>query len=100
MEELKPCPFCGGKAEIIGYDDGLFQAVCRGCDGTQDNFFDSPEEAAESWNNRPIENELEAEKARLRFKPCHRVKTVDAKGRCTARATCPIYAELTKGGAE
>lgn len=34
------------------------------------------------------------------FKPCHRVKTVDAKGRCTARATCPIYAELTKGGAE
>lgn len=32
-----------------------------------------------------------------RFKPCRRVKTVDAKGRCTARATCPIYAELTKG---
>lgn len=32
-----------------------------------------------------------------RFKPCRRVKIVDAKGRCTARATCPIYAELTKG---
>lgn len=62
---MKPCPFCGGKAEIIGYDDGLFQVVCRGCDGTQDNFFDSPEEAAESWNNRPIEDELEAENKML-----------------------------------
>ena len=62
---LKPCPFCGGKAEIIGYDNGMYQCVCRKCNGTQDNFFDSAEEAAYAWNKREIEDKQAAEIARL-----------------------------------
>ena len=72
-ENLKRCPFCGNEAEIIGYDDGMYQCVCRNCESVQGGFYDFPEEAAYAWNSRPIENELvekicklEAENARLR----------------------------------
>lgn len=72
-EELKRCPFCGGEAEIIGYDNGTYRCVCLNCVCAQDMFFDSPEESAEEWNNRSIEDEfhekiekLESENKRLR----------------------------------
>lgn len=64
-EQLKPCPFCGKKPEIIGYDDEMYQVICRDCDGTQDTFFDSPEEAAKAWNTRPIEDELHGKIGKL-----------------------------------
>lgn len=64
-EELKRCPFCG-EVEMLGYDDGMYQCVCRNCESAQGGFYDFPEEAAFAWNTRPIENELEAENARLR----------------------------------
>lgn len=32
--KIKPCPFCGGKAVMIGEDDGMYQVVCPNCDGT------------------------------------------------------------------
>ena len=57
-ENLKRCPFCGSEAEIIGYDDGMYQCVCRNCESVQGGFYDFPEEAAFAWNARPIENEL------------------------------------------
>ena len=67
-EELKPCPFCGGKAFI----DSEFSGVYCNC-GAELTFFESDKEAAEKWNTRPIENELhekieklEAENTRLR----------------------------------
>jgi len=71
--ELKPCPFCGGEAEIIGEDE-MYQVICMECDGSIDRFFDTPEEAAKDWNTRtPAENELtgkigklESENKRLR----------------------------------
>lgn len=56
--KLKPCPFCGGEAEIIGEDE-MYQVICMECDGSIDRFFDTPEEAAKDWNTRtPAENEL------------------------------------------
>ena len=57
MIELKPCPFCGGEAEIqhsAYYDICILDYIwveCKGCDvHTRD--CDSEEEAAELWNRR------------------------------------------------
>lgn len=57
-EKLKPCPFCGGEAQIIRCNSGKYQCFCRNCGCAQTMFFDSPEEVPEEWNARPIENEL------------------------------------------
>ena len=64
-ENLKICPFCGSEAEIIGYDDGMYQCVCKNCKSTQGVFYDFPEEAAFAWNNRPIEDLKDDENAWL-----------------------------------
>ena len=46
-EKLKPCPFCGGEAEIIvegesGYENSWIQ--CIGCNSTS--------ETVKAWNKR------------------------------------------------
>ncbi len=56
--ELKPCPFCGGKAKFaLGeeYREEHKQAndwvECESC-GVETAYFDTAEEAAEAWNRR------------------------------------------------
>lgn len=65
-EQLKPCPFCGGKVELCNDDYGKFLIVCKPCkmlfgieveDGTEliDGWkakIDTLEEAVEAWNRR------------------------------------------------
>ena len=53
MSELKPCPFCGGEAELCYSEVDTF---CRKCNVMQET---------ELWNTRPIEDELRARSARL-----------------------------------
>ena len=60
-EQLKPCPFCGGEAVMLGEDDGMYQCVCRNCESVQGGFYDFPEEAAFAWNTRPLEDALQKE---------------------------------------
>ena len=62
--ELKPCPFCGGKAKCIEYY-GLFHVICCDCyiAGRDRPSIDG---AIEAWNTRPIEDALKAENARFR----------------------------------
>lgn len=56
-EELKPCPFCGGEASIVGK---RYEAkFCVGCDDDSclgfsglGWLYDSEQEAAEAWNRR------------------------------------------------
>ena len=66
MVELKPCPFCGGKAELdfatpcymsyidsngeYKYMDGFFTVQCE-C-GCRIGTYESPDIAIESWNKR------------------------------------------------
>ena len=52
-EELRPCPFCGGEAELC-YSEHL--TFCRKCNVMQET---------ELWNTRPIEDELQKRIAEL-----------------------------------
>lgn len=62
--ELKPCPFCGGKAKCIEYY-GLFHVICCDCyiAGRDRPSIDG---AIDAWNTRPFEDALRAENKRLR----------------------------------
>ena len=124
-ENLKSCPFCGGEAKCIEFY-GMYHVICCDCYiAGRDTL--TRDKAIESWNSRPIEDALQKELDESRednadnieshvaelewlrkllksccnefvsFKPCAVVPTVDANGRCTARSTCAIYRELTKG---
>ena len=67
MIQLKPCPFCGGKASIrsvtpvrdtnykaFGY--GGYFVMCDDCLTTSNNY-NTPEMAADHWNRRTHESE-------------------------------------------
>ena len=69
-EQLKTCPFCGGTANIAkGRIE--FWAYCPYC-GAKTEFYETEQEAADSWNRRNETElaekigKLEAEKAHLR----------------------------------
>ena len=50
MLELKPCPFCGGEAELVG-PSFLAQAVCTEC-GARTRFESCNDYAVAAWNKR------------------------------------------------
>lgn len=52
MNELKPCPFCGGKAYITTFDvfGGVHYAVCRNCKARVGK--PSEADAVAAWNRR------------------------------------------------
>jgi len=69
MDELKPCPFCGGEAELIrGRDLQLgstvheqWSAGCKGvedgdCCGVHEPSYFTSSFAAAAWNRRTPEN--------------------------------------------
>lgn len=64
--KIKPCPFCGGKAVMLGEDDGMYQVVCPDCAGTIDDFYNEKEVAAEKWNTRQIEDNLNEQIGRFK----------------------------------
>ena len=51
MEELKPCPFCGGEASIRLYYNGRYGVQCDVC-GVRGVVKDCKEEAIKAWNAR------------------------------------------------
>lgn len=62
-EELKPCPFCGGKdleKEVIdGIEGMIYRVSCHLCANTMPMTVDtSMEEAIRIWNTRPVEDEM------------------------------------------
>lgn len=50
MEELKPCPFCGGEAKIFTPTISTY-IMCKECKAST-NLYSQSEEAIEAWNRR------------------------------------------------
>ena len=62
--KLKPCPFCGGEAEIVYalHDYNLWGVRCKNCDASVECSIeeDSEENAVKAWNTRkPVDDVLE-----------------------------------------
>ena len=70
MNELKPCPFCGGEAEVIRSTRSMcyeeYRVGCGKCGAMVKNFsnplwkvsyFDTEAEAIEAWNRRVSEQD-------------------------------------------
>ena len=59
MAELKPCPFCGGKAKLLSRG-GLHYVVCweKACRITpRTTWHNTKEKAIEAWNRRAEDGE-------------------------------------------
>ena len=65
IEELKPCPFCGSRAELYVFRQSEHTVRCRSCyadcGAWQDHY-----RAVAVWNHRPAEDRLKAEVERLK----------------------------------
>jgi len=58
MDKLKPCPFCGGNARVLGCPKAMSWMSCDNC-GVDVFFYNhntcgraTKEETIEQWNNR------------------------------------------------
>ena len=69
MSDLKPCPFCGGNANIIAYPEfdpkRKVYVQCEKC-GISTRMKDTPKEAFEAWNRR-VERTAKAENLREEY---------------------------------
>lgn len=56
MDDLKPCPFCGGKADMVTHNfwgmSPTYGVKCGLCGSEGPQFFRRQEEAALYWNQR------------------------------------------------
>lgn len=69
MEQLKPCPFCGGKAEIVPHkfyskmlDDwkvDSYGVVCKRCHASGYQFWGTEKHAIDAWNRRAYERQAD-----------------------------------------
>lgn len=62
MEELKTCPFCGGKGSLqnhkfIGCAD-TYGVVCLDCGAETKQFYKNKEKAIKTWNYRAEKNQM------------------------------------------
>lgn len=57
--KLKPCPFCGGEADLyfLSYDRRYF-VICEKCDFKTAEFW-TEKEAVDAWNKRADERGAE-----------------------------------------
>jgi len=51
-EELKPCPFCGGKASIRLFYGVRYGVFCDCCDARVGGLYIEKADAIDAWNRR------------------------------------------------
>lgn len=63
MQELKPCPFCGGEARVCHFSsfvnsafDSGYYIKCNKCGTTGHKYFTTMKQAIRAWNRR-VEND-------------------------------------------
>ena len=95
---MQRCPFCGRMPEIVSsLDRHFYTAVCKSCYAKA--LGQTPEKAAEAWNEWVIANKDEIEQAKqLRLRPCPHCGG-EAKLRDTEHGDRLFYAECSDCGA-
>ena len=63
-DELKPCPLCGGKAELVYIDRHYRECFvkCLKCKVEQGHVYRSKQSAITAWNRRKYDEERESER--------------------------------------
>lgn len=62
MNDLLPCPFCGGSASRNEMDDGSSYISCLRCSATTALHYDRKENLVSSWNDRTPNIDSERDK--------------------------------------
>jgi hypothetical protein len=90
MSDLKPCPFCGAKAEFRddGENGSPYWVSCYDCSISTAEF-DDPEWPVFEWNTRP-DKELIAEVEKLRTNMMTEINKNNPYGSCytVVKASC------------
>ena len=79
MTELLPCPFCGGEAELTGFDAPEFWVWCPNCKASTDAHT-CKGGAIEAWNTR-AERTCHDTKPQLPYFKCDVCGMADMGGR-------------------
>ncbi|HEB9655310.1 TPA: Lar family restriction alleviation protein [Yersinia enterocolitica] len=100
IEELKPCPFCGGKAHLLT-SNGSFLVECSACLTDFLNgpvgvgWYRSEKDSAADWNDRPSERVLIAQLEAAQ-KERDALREVNIGAGSNTRAAADIYFQLVE----